>query len=88
MTAGIEKAARDAAAPAALVRATHAEGAPPAIEGYGDEALAVPLMLALAEVEADQWDAIIVACHSDRGLEALRAAPESGCVKKFHTEKK
>jgi allantoin racemase len=72
MTAGIEKAARAAAPPETLVKAVNPEGTPPAIEGYADDALAVPAVLALAEAEADHWDAIIIACHGDPGLDALR----------------
>ena len=72
MTAGIEKAARAAALPTTEVLAVNPQGVPPAIEGYADEALCVPPTLALASAEADRWDALIIACHSDPGLEALR----------------
>ncbi len=72
MTAGIEKAARAAALPTTEVLAVSPEGVPPAIEGYADVARCVPPTLALAEAEADRWDAIVIACHSDPGLEALR----------------
>jgi allantoin racemase len=72
MTAGIEKAARAVALAETVVKAVNPEGTPPAIEGYADDALAVPAVLALAEAEADHWDAIIIACHGDPGLEALR----------------
>jgi len=72
MTAGIEKAARAVARAETVVKAVNPEGTPPAIEGYADDALAVPAVLALAEAEADHWDAILIACHGDPGLEALR----------------
>lgn len=72
MTTGIEKAARAAALPETAVKAVNPEGTPPAIEGYADDALAVPAVLALAEAEAERWDAMIIACHGDPGLEALR----------------
>jgi allantoin racemase len=72
MTAGIEKAARAVALAETVVKAVNPEGTPPAIEGYADDALAVPAILALAEAEADHWDAILIACHGDPGLEALR----------------
>jgi allantoin racemase len=72
MTAGIEKAARAVVLAETVVKAVNPEGTPPAIEGYADDALAVPAVLALAEAEADHWDAIIIACHGDPGLDALR----------------
>ena len=72
MTAGIEKAARAVALAETVVKTVNPEGTPPAIEGYADDALAVPAILALAEAEADHWDAILIACHGDPGLEALR----------------
>ncbi len=72
MTAGIEKAARAAALPTTEVLAVSPEGVPPAIEGYADVARCVPPTLALAEAEAERWDAVVIACHSDPGLEALR----------------
>lgn len=72
MTAGIEKGARQAALPTTEVLALNPEGVPPAIEGYADEALCVPPTLALAEAEADRWDAIVIACHSDPGVDAIR----------------
>ncbi len=72
MTTGIEKAARAAALPETVVKAVNPEGTPPAIEGYADDALAVPAVLALAEAEAERWDAMIIACHGDPGLNALR----------------
>lgn len=72
MTAGIEKAARAAALPTTEVRAEHPEGVPPAIECYADEALCIPPTLALAEARAAAWDAIVLACHSDPGIDAVR----------------
>ncbi len=72
MTAGIETTARAVALPETVVRAVNPEGTPPAIEGYADDALAAPAVLALAEVEAEHWDAMIIACHGDPGLDAVR----------------
>jgi allantoin racemase len=72
MTDGIEKAARAAALPTTEVHAVNPEGVPPAVESYADEALCIPATLALAEAEADRWDAIIIACHSDPGIDAVR----------------
>jgi len=72
MTAGIEKAARAAALPTTEVLCLNPEGVPPAIESDADVALCVPPTLALAEVEASRWDAIIIACHSDPGIDAVR----------------
>ncbi len=72
MTAGIEKAARAAALPTSEVLAVSPEGVPPAIESDADVALCVPPSLALAEAEAARWDAIVIACHSDPGIDAVR----------------
>lgn len=72
MTDGIEKAARAAAQPTTEVRAEHPQGVPPAIESYADEALCIPPSLALAEARAQEWDVIVIACHSDPGIDAVR----------------
>ncbi len=72
MTAGIEKAARAAALPTTEALAVSPAGVPPAIESDADVALCVPPTLALAEAEAARWDAIIIACHSDPGIDAVR----------------
>ncbi len=74
MTATIADAAsRVANADTEIVAITSASG-PASIEGYYDEALAVPGLLAeLARAERDGADAAIIACFDDTGLDACRA---------------
>lgn len=48
-------------------------GAPPAIESALDEAACVPPMLALVrDAQARGYDAVVIACFSDPGLDAAR----------------
>ena len=50
-------------------------GAPPAIESALDEAQCVPPMLELVKrARADGYDAVVIACFSDPGLDAAREA--------------
>lgn len=74
MTETIAAAARQAAAaPAEIIAVTSAMG-PASIEGYYDEALAVPGLLAeIARGEREGAKAAIVACFDDTGLDAARA---------------
>lgn len=74
MTATIADAAMQVAAPTTEVTGITSEMGPVSIEGYYDEALAVPgLLLALAEAEKEKADAAIIACFDDTGLDAARA---------------
>lgn len=74
MTATIAAAARAAAAPATEVIAVTSAMGPVSIEGFYDEAFAVPGMLAaLRKGEADAADAAVIACFDDTGLDAARA---------------
>lgn len=73
MTATIAAAAREAAADGTEIVAVTSRMGPVSIEGYYDEALAVPGLLA-AIIEAQQSvDAVIIACFDDTGLDAARA---------------
>jgi allantoin racemase len=48
-------------------------GAPPVIESAQDEAACIPLTLDLvARAEQDGYDAVVIACFSDPGLDAAR----------------
>ncbi|MBC9248280.1 aspartate/glutamate racemase family protein [Paracoccus sp. 11-3] len=48
-------------------------GAPLSIEGYADEVMSIPSMLAqIAEAEADGAEATVIACFDDPGLDAAR----------------
>ncbi len=73
MTAKIGVAARAAASPGVAIRAVNPAFGPPSIEGFFDEAFAVPGLL--AEIAAaPEADAFVVACFDDTGLEAARSA--------------
>jgi allantoin racemase len=74
MTATIGEAARAvASAGTEIVAVTSAMG-PASIEGYYDEALAAPGLLAeIAAGERDGAQAAVIACFDDTGLDAARA---------------
>lgn len=74
MTGTIAKAARAAAAPATVIDAVTSAMGPASIEGYYDEALAVPGLLAeIARGEREGAGAAIIACFDDTGLDAARS---------------
>lgn len=82
MTKKIGSAARAVAAPGTEIVASNPEDGPVSIEGFYDEAFAVPAMLALIR-EADDAGVAghVIACFDDTGLEAARsiaAAPVVG----------
>ncbi len=73
MTAGIERAARDAASPGTIIEAVTSSTGPVSIEGYYDEAMSLPgLLQAIATGEAAGAGAHIIACFDDTGLDAAR----------------
>ncbi len=75
MTATIAEAARAAAAPGTTITAVTSDSGPASIEGYYDEAFAVPgLIAALIAGEKAGATAGIIACFDDTGLDAARAA--------------
>ena len=79
MTAKIGAAARAAASPGVAIRAVNPDFGPASIEGYFDEAFAVPGLL--AEIaKAPEADAFVVACFDDTGLEAARCATAAPVV--------
>ncbi|ATU94824.1 aspartate/glutamate racemase family protein [Phyllobacterium zundukense] len=74
MTTLIEGAAQSVANPATAILARTSRMGPVSIEGYYDEAFAVPgLLKEIAEGEAAGADAAIIACFDDTGLDAARA---------------
>ncbi len=80
MTAKIEAAAVAAAGESTTIIATQPHGGPASIEGYYDEAFAVPGVIAQIRAHANA-DAVIIACFDDTGLDAARcitAAPVLG----------
>jgi len=82
MTAKIGAAARSVASPGTEIVAVNPASGPASIEGYYDEAMSLPGMLAeIAKGERNGADAHIIACFDDTGLEAARclaAAPVIG----------
>jgi allantoin racemase len=80
MTRKIAAAAAAAASAGTVVSAVNPDSGPASIEGYFDEALSVPGLI--AEVgKAPDMDGYIVACFDDTGLDAARcvtAAPVIG----------
>jgi allantoin racemase len=73
MTHTIAQAARAAASPGTEIDAETGTGTPASIEGYRDEAMAVPAMLsAIIAAEARGAAAHVIACFDDPGLAAAR----------------
>ena len=73
MTAAIGDCARRVAAPGTEIVATNPAGGPESIEGWFDEAQAVPGLLAeIAEAERRGCDGYVIACFGDPGLYAAR----------------
>jgi allantoin racemase len=73
MTETIAAAARAVAAPGTEITAVTSAMGPASIEGFYDEAFAVPGLIA-ALLSAKEADAGIVACFDDTGLDAARSA--------------
>jgi allantoin racemase len=65
------------ARPDTVVDVVNPVGAPPAIESALDEAACVPPMLELVRAAAGRgYDAVVIACFSDPGLDAAREATD------------
>lgn len=74
MTATISDAARGAAAANTEIVAVTSSMGPVSIEGYYDEAFALPgLLLEIGRAERDGAQAAVIACFDDTGLDAARA---------------
>jgi allantoin racemase len=81
MTAKIAAAARSVALPDTIIDARQPEMGPVSIEGFYDEAFAVPGMLGcIREADRDGADAHIIACFDDTGLDAARAAASAPVI--------
>ena len=75
MTERIGAAARAAAEPSTEITAVNPAYGPVSIEGYFDEAFAVPGMVEeIMKGEAAGQQAFVIACFDDTGLEAARSA--------------
>jgi len=73
MTETAARAARLVAASGTVIEPVTSKMGPESVEGFYDEALAVPGLLAeVAKAEAEAADAAIVACFDDTGLDAAR----------------
>lgn len=74
MTATIADAARRVAHTETTIDAVTSSMGPASIEGYYDEALALPgLLIEIARAEREGASAAIIACFDDTGLDAARA---------------
>lgn len=74
MTAKIAAAARAFAAPGTEIVAVNPQMGPASIEGYYDEAFALPgLLQEIAKGAAAGADGAVIACFDDTGLDAARA---------------
>ncbi|MGY5451748.1 aspartate/glutamate racemase family protein [Agarivorans sp. MS3-6] len=71
MTDKIALSAKQIAATGTDIIAVHSQHGPASIEGYYDEALSIPGMLAAIQAVVN-YDAIVIACFDDTGLDAVR----------------
>ncbi len=73
MTATALDSAQKFAAAGTIIRSGTGIDAPASIEGFSDEAMSVPSMLAqIRDAEADGAEATVIACFDDPGLDAAR----------------
>src|SRR5438874_1363144 len=81
MTQKIGAAARAAAAPGTEILAVNPSTGPVSIEGFYDEALSVPGLLAeIAKGEEFGVDGHVIACFDDTGLDAARSLAKKPVV--------
>jgi allantoin racemase len=81
MTAAIGRAAMRVAGPGTRITAVNPETGPESIEGYYDEALSVPGLLAeIARGEARGVAGHVIACFDDTGLDAARSLARAPVV--------
>jgi allantoin racemase len=79
MTAKIAAAATGAASPGAVVTAVTSPHGPASIEGFYDEALSLAGLLQAIR-NARDFDAVIIACFDDTGLDAARCLTDRPVV--------
>lgn len=79
MTEKIGKAAKAAASAKTDVVAVNPPDGPVSIEGYYDEALSIPGLLRTIQTAAP-FDAVIIACFDDTGLDAARCLTEKPVI--------
>ena len=79
MTRGIASAAHAVASAGTDLRILTAEHGPESIEGFYDEAFAVPGLIARIR-QHDDVDAWVIACFDDTGLDAARCVAEAPVI--------
>jgi allantoin racemase len=79
MTRKIAAAAKAAAFPGTEISAVNPGFGPPSIEGYFDEAFSVPGLIDEIS-KAPDFDAYIIACFDDTGLDAARCAADAPVI--------
>lgn len=79
MTEKIAAAARRVAAPGTEIVAVNPDKGPVSIEGFYDEAMSVPGVLELIR-RHEGYDAAVIACFDDTGLDAARCATDRPVV--------
>ena len=72
MTQGIDEAAQASRFPETLIVTTQPKVGPESIESYYDEYLAIPGILEEIILSRDKFDAFVIACWGDPGVEAAR----------------
>lgn len=81
MTDKIAVAARAVASTGVEILATQPETGPVSIEGYYDEAFAIPgMLMRILEAEKAGAQAHVIACFDDTGLDAARSAVSSPVI--------
>ncbi len=80
MTAIMQKVAEDYGQERFNVIVKNIPSGPPFIETYEDQAVVAQEMLNLVREHEDEYDAFIVACHSDPNLDLLKEATEKVVV--------
>lgn len=80
MTEGIARAAAAAAGAGTQIEARTAAHGPASIEGYVDEAYAVPALLQAIVDDRSTPDAYVIACFDDTGLDAARCLADAPVV--------
>ncbi|HEY9698571.1 MAG TPA: aspartate/glutamate racemase family protein [Trichocoleus sp.] len=72
MTQGIDESAQAARFPQTEIVTTQPKAGPESIESYYDEYLAIPGILEEIIQSGDEYDAFVIACWGDPGVEAAR----------------
>ena len=80
MTAAIQRSADGFANGEFEVVCQSTSGAPKFIETYEDQIRAAPEMIRLVRENEDEFDAFVVACHSDPNLDAMKEITEKPMV--------